>query len=51
VRNDDLTVVQALLAAKADVNAETSDGTTALMMAEQSGSEAMAQLLRHAGTR
>jgi serine/threonine-protein phosphatase 6 regulatory ankyrin repeat subunit B len=42
-------VVRALLHAKADVNAKTVDGATALMMALQEGHHGVVQLLKNGG--
>jgi len=42
-------VVQALLAAKADVNAKTAKGDTALTIASQNGHSDVVELLRQHG--
>jgi serine/threonine-protein phosphatase 6 regulatory ankyrin repeat subunit B len=48
-RKGDLPRVKALLAAKADVNAQAVDGTTALMAASKNGHQEAVQLLKSAG--
>jgi serine/threonine-protein phosphatase 6 regulatory ankyrin repeat subunit B len=44
-------VVQALLAAKADVNAKDYIGRTALMLASEAGRDEVVKLLRQAGAK
>jgi ankyrin repeat protein len=44
-------LVRALIDAKADVNAKTKDGQTALGLASSRGHAAVAQLLRQAGAK
>ena len=43
--------MRALLAARADVNAKTDKGGTALLQASQNGHEEVAQLLKRAGAK
>ena len=48
-QDDHQEVVQALIAANADVNAKDANGTTALMLASQNGHQKVVQILRKAG--